>query len=939
MLSNSTAAEGIIYSIPFVELDAFCLSGLETVGGWYQVIGNGNIFSLTVCSLDVSMNVGISVFTGGCSKLECIEHQSRQIQNCVSGAGKTISFSSTSGTLYKVFVSGLPVGVEIVDFFYVSGNVPVDVFSVRRGLEPGLLPSFERKPHFQIKLLEVQEPENSKCASALPATFEAPIKGNTMGLLTTFKTCQNTEKSGAWYTVEGGVPTDDGMIVYQANTCNSESNFYNTMSIFRGRCESLECANVEVLPCPNGLFGQQVYWSSNMQEDYQIFIHSSDAIEASQYNAGSFQINIAFNNQIPNDRCRAAVDIGIGVFRGSTSGSIPDIPSIENSSCKIGGAGAWYHLMGTGAVFQVSTCSSETDHSTRIQIYSDECGALTCVNLGNGNEAQCDEKASIVNFQTRVDIDYYILVSSRDGKSGNFGLQVSETLSPINNECSAAIPLDEIPSVGSTLQATVDFPVDYQCGLPMNSQGVWYQVEGKGRGIEISTCDSDFESAISVFKGSPCGNLYCITGAIATNRECANGSKGVKASFFGEKDVNYRVYIHGESESPNNAGNFTVSYDEFDVLEANEFCPSAREIPTDGSRVQVSTEDATRASIPSSSCGVEITNPGLWYTFRGNGQPFRITACSEDNVGVDVSVSIFAANSAGCDALTCLTGRTFFENVCSTSQDRPFLGLVLSPNLRFMTEKNKDYYIYVHGTDGVGDFDVFLEEENFASFNTPAPTKNLFRYGKDLHRWIPVDTKALAIHTDYLSLEIVDPPFGNATTEGYIINYIPPVNFSGYDIMTVNGCNNLDCYRFDVTISIMGQSEDSTNEGDDNGRGNKRQLLWLLLLLSLVLIPLGWKYRHLLHPRDREDNDYNDDSSEEDDSVSSFAEDTTNYEKGSLLHLQHTEESVESDSDPSGSYLESSSVVNDDTNHSYFSSSDSYESSSDESSEEQRQML
>merc|ERR1712176_1514189 len=182
--------------------------------------------------------------------------------------------------------------------------------------------------------------------------------------------------------------------------------------------------------------------------------------------------------------------------------------------------------------------------------------------------------------------------------------------------------------------------------------------------------------------------------------------------FYAEPNTKYRVYIHGQSGSNNGIGDFNLNYKEFNILEANEFCPAAREVPTDGTRVQGSTEDATHASIPTASCGVPITNPGLWYTFKGNGQPFEIRACSEDEGEFDVSISIFEGGPGGCDALTCLTGTTFIDTVCgATSQQRFLQGGGISPvsEFRFMTE-GKDYYMFVHGQDGaqgVGDFSLY----------------------------------------------------------------------------------------------------------------------------------------------------------------------------------------------------------------------------------------
>ena len=874
--SNLLAIEGTIRSIPLVTLDGLCLSGLETVGGWYQVIGNGKVFTLRACSLDISKNVGISVFTGNCSLSECIEHQSRQLVNCETGNGQAISFTSKPGIPYNVLVSGLPVGVGLSTES--STNISFESSSDRRRLEPEL----ELETDFRLEFNDAEISQNSNCESSLPVTFETALVGSTVGLLTTYKTCQNTEKAGAWYTFVGGAPMEDGVIVYEANTCSPEFNFHNTMSVFRGdQCGSHKCVDVDVLPCPYGWFGQQVYWTSASNENYQIFVHSSDAIEAYTSDSGSFNMAVAYNNRSVNDQCNAALDVELdrmGGVKGTTSGSKPDINSIESSSCGTGGAGSWYRITGTGAVLQASTCLAETDHETKIQVYSGECMGLTCIDSGGGNEALCnDDKSSVVNFKTQVDVDYYILVTSREGKTGNFGLQIMEIQPPENNECSAAIPLGKNYTLGSTLQATNDFTPGHHYWLALDTPGVWYEIDGAGRGLEISTCQSnDFNSAISVFKGS-CNSLESVTGTSAIDPRCTDG-QGVVASFLSDKNTKYLVYVHGKSGSPISTGDFTVSYSEFDFLDTNEFCPSARSIPTDGSRVQVSTEDTTHASIPSSSCGVPISNPGLWYTFPGNGRPFEVSACSEDEVDMDVSVSVFSGGPRGCESLACLTGTTFVDNVCSSALSRRSLqrGSPLS-NLRFMTQKNQDYFVFVHGTNGVGDFDLFVLEEDLVGLGTTAPTELPFMYGKDLLRWIPVDTEALIIHTDYLALDIIDSPSGNVTTQGYIINYVPPLNFSGVDIMTVDGCNEGKCYRFDVTITVLGKKLDPDDGGGEIW--NKSRLLWMLLLLLIpcVSLPLYLLYQNKQRGRDKDDSDVK--------IIDTFEDDTFDqHEEGSLLN-------------------------------------------------------
>lgn len=908
---NSQATEGIIGSLPLVTLDVSCLLGLETIGGWYQVIGDGNIFTMTACSLDISKSVGISVFTGDCSELECIERQSRQIVDCENGNGRAISFASKPGTPYTILVSGLPIGADLLSSFDISSGSSFDSLLVRRLQEPKL------EIDFRLEFAGSAAPNNSKCGTSLPITFGIPVEGSTMGLLTTNKTCQDSEKAGAWYSVAGSVPTEDGVIVYKADTCSFDSNFYHMMSVYRGdRCGSHECVDVDVLPCPNGSSGQQVYWSTSLQENYQIFVHSSDtieasafdagsfpinildhsfdAIEASFYDAGSFHINVAYHSRLANDQCNSALEFELnrdGTVMGKTSGSTPDINSIANSSCGAGGSGAWYHFTGTGAIYQASTCSNETDHETGIQVYSGECGRLTCIDSGYGNKAKAicnDGKASFVNFKTIADIDYYILVTSRESKTGNFGLQVTEIQPPENNECSAAIaiPLEEsVASLGSTRQATIDFPGGYYCGVPLEAPGVWYEIEGTGRGMGISICHADdFDSAISVFKGSSCGNLECVTGSSAINSMCTYG-RGADASFFGDEYTKYHVYVHGKAGFPSNTGDFTISYSEFGILEVNEFCPLAHSVPTNGNRVQGSTEDATHASVPSSTCGVPITNPGLWYTFQGNGKSFEISACSKDEGSFDVSVSVFAGGPGeGCESLTCLTGTTYLETVCSSAQgQRTLQGGSLSGAFRLMTENNQDYYIFVHGTgtEGVGDFDLYVLDENLAGSMTASPTETPVRYGKDLYRWVPVNaTEAISIATDYLALDILDPPFGNATLQGFIIQYVPLLDFSGDDIMTVQGCNERECYRFDVTINVMGKKtkiDPSAKEAGDEG-WNK---MWLFLLLMLPLIPCGCLC-YYISCQNKQQDDFDIDQNDGDTSNNNDTFDQD--EEGSLLH-------------------------------------------------------
>jgi len=593
-----------------------------------------------------------------------------------------------------------------------------------------------------------------------------------------------------------------------------------------------------------------------MEETFHIFVHAADDIETETFNAGNFDMDISYFDRVPNDQCGAAYEIILDqdIVVGSTEGTKPDMTAITASSCESGSAGAWYSVTGTGSTFQASTCSSETNHETSVYVFSGKCGSLSCIVIDSegGNEELCSEPngyATTVNFSTQEGIEYYILITGRQGQTGKFGLQITEIQTSPGNDCSGALPLPlpvDTPSVpGSTLQATIDFPSGEICGVPLNSPGVWYTIEGTGKGIELSTCESnDYDTAISIFKGS-CGDLTCITGTAAGDPSC--DSQGVTGAFLSEINTKYYAYIHGKS-SQNNMGTFTLTYTEFDVVELNEFCPGARAIDTDGSRIQGSTEDAKHAAIHSSSCGVSITNPGLWYKFKGTGQPFSISACTEDIEDFDVSVSVFMGS---CDDLVCITGATFTDNYCSSAIEATARFLQQQPqsssDFRFMTENKIDYFLFVHGQAGVGDFDMFVNEEITPGFGTIAPTATPNLYGKDLYRWVPVNDNT-TVSTNYPTLTIVGPPKagGKATTNGPTISYSSPLNYEGFDVFEVEGCTQGKCYLFDVTIHLMGDKEDlaSVNNGEDGDDWNKLWLLMLLLLLCPCLcLPLYFFYQ------------------------------------------------------------------------------------------------
>merc|ERR1712194_581956 len=114
--------------------------------------------------------------------------------------------------------------------------------------------------------------------------------------------------------------------------------------------------------------------------------------------------------------------------------------------------------------------------------------------------------------------------------------------------------------------------------------------------------------------------------------------------------------------------------------------------------------------------------------------------------------------------------------------------------------------------------------------------------------------KTLVIPTDYLDLEtLYEPIQGNASISGYQIKYTPPQDFIGDDTMTLNGCNNGDCYRFDVTIHVIGEKIDPKTGKAESGGTSK--LLFLLLLLLLLIPLICWPFYSFYRNKNRNEED------------------------------------------------------------------------------------
>jgi hypothetical protein len=215
----------------------------------------------------------------------------------------------------------------------------------------------------------------------------------------------------------------------------------------------------------------EVTFISNGTSTYYIMVEGFGS------NSGNFSLDVTCEDPLPNDDCSGAIPVSCG---GSVSGSTVGA-TVDSGAPTCGPAitspGVWYSLndnSGLAGDITLSLCNG-TDFDSKISVYSGSCAALVCV---GGNDDACGLQSEIT-FASDGNTQYYILIHSFGGATGNFTLDVTCTPTPPpNDRIVNSIDVDEIgfpytdPSVAMPA-ATVENGSPVNCDLT-GANGVWY---------------------------------------------------------------------------------------------------------------------------------------------------------------------------------------------------------------------------------------------------------------------------------------------------------------------------------------------------------------------------------------------------------------------------------------------------------------------------------
>ena len=545
-----------------------------------------------------------------------------------------------------------------------------------------------------------QAPVNDTCTGALELTCGQTITGNNEEAgddVLPAADCEDGGTSGfykgVWYKI-----TAASAGILSVETCGSDFDTY--LRIYKGAdCDNLtECMGYS--DDGNSCDDNGSAMSFAVEEDATYYILLGGYGEDSY---GDFTMTATCFEPAANDSCADAVSMTCGqTITGNTSGASDDeVPAVscDGDDPEYGMFhGVWYKITAASAgSMVVSSCGSDFD--TYMRIYKgDDCDNLTECMGANDDGDNCSDVGSTLSFTTEEDATYYILLAGLSEDSyGTFTLTATCYEPATNDTCADAIELTCGETlIGNTSGASDDVVPAAACADDDVNYGtakaVWYKITPATAGsVSVSTCGSDFDTYLRVYKGDDCDNLTECMGYSDDGGSCDDA--GSALSFTAEAGQTYYIMLGGYDEE--SFGAFTITATCFEPT-ANDDCADALELEC-GETLTGNTMDATSDVLPAVACTDDETDSGLvkgvWY---------KITAAESGTMTISTCGSEFdtylrAYKGADCDNLTECMGFNGYGN-CDNA----------GSTLSFAAEEGETYYILMGGyyEENVGAFTI-----------------------------------------------------------------------------------------------------------------------------------------------------------------------------------------------------------------------------------------
>eukprot|EP00563_Minutocellus_polymorphus_P018456 CAMPEP_0197725696 /NCGR_PEP_ID=MMETSP1434-20131217/9384_1 /TAXON_ID=265543 /ORGANISM="Minutocellus polymorphus, Strain CCMP3303" /LENGTH=359 /DNA_ID=CAMNT_0043311303 /DNA_START=83 /DNA_END=1162 /DNA_ORIENTATION=+ len=247
--------------------------------------------------------------------------------------------------------------------------------------------------------------------------------------------------------------------------------------------------------------------------------------------------------------------------------------------------GIYYHFMGTGARFRISTCHAETSFHTNLIVSDANCAEVGCGEPYNSdlNAFDCEENplGGMVELWTDEGANYTLVVRGETSvkDKGVFGLSLVEDERPSNDVCHDPEELQLNDGVvvvtGSNDNATRS---ELDC-WPDVYPVVYYGVEGTGETFTATTCSNSsvlaFNSTIMVNdfvcnekegqRASGCGTSFS-----SADFECDDTGNAAIVEWETEKGVTYVVMVLSDGQDGRGEFALTIQAGDFSYESTNK---------------------------------------------------------------------------------------------------------------------------------------------------------------------------------------------------------------------------------------------------------------------------------------------------------------------------------------------------------------------------------
>lgn len=489
-----------------------------------------------------------------------------------------------------------------------------------------------------------------------------------------------------WFSLVG---TGDAYVV---STCSRDLHFDSAISVATGSCDNLQCigfADFTQGECTESSYGAAtVLFRTDVGIPYYIGVEGINSPSLWNF---TLSITTVVNAPVNSD-CSNSIVIkpGESLVRGTITNATEN--RHFNTSCAMtaGLPIVWYSLIGTGDVFEVSTCTSDLNFDSGISVSAGSCEDLECIVDTTYDPYVCLEteySSARVSFLAEVGVEYFLQVHSTGSTwNGDFDLVVSSGQPPANDNCSTATIVEAGTSsvMGSISYSTWDTNMNILCSFgSWDTKIVWYSLIGTGDLYAISTCSSvlTFDSTISILTGA-CDSLECLIPGLDIQRDCPEAPyRAARVLLPTEIGVEYLIAV--EATNYTWQGDFALDISTVEPL-PNDECAGAIEIQTNTGPVYGTTMDAT-PSIFVSSDPFFYPSPDVWYRMVGSGLKTVASVCG-DGTTYDAVVEIFEGNAEYCN-----------QTLIATTNDDG------SCTLQWFAIDEVIYYLRVSGWCGDGD--------------------------------------------------------------------------------------------------------------------------------------------------------------------------------------------------------------------------------------------